>query len=251
MKMIYFSPTNTTKNILHKIVEEMAMKIDKEYNLTNYEYKDFSFIFNNENILLGFPVYSGRVPITALNRFSNIKGKNSRIIICATFGNRNYDNALMEIYELFKNNGFNIIGLIAVVTQHSFVKSIGKNRPNEEDSIYIKSFSKKMVEKIDGNIKESVKYEIIKPYREYQTIPIKPKGNRNCKKCGFCIKLCPENAINKTNPRKTQKTKCISCLRCVKYCPNGSRDLTSIEKYISKKFIESKCKENKKTEIII
>ena len=250
MKMVYFSPTDTTKSILHKIVEEMSMKIEEEYNVTNYEYKDFSATFKNDIILLGFPVYSGRVPKTALNRFSNIKSKNSRIIICTTFGNRNYDSALMEIYELFRNNGFNIIGLMAIVTQHSFVKSVGKNRPNEEDFIIIKTFCKNITEKINTNIKESIKYEIIKPYREYQTIPIKPKGSKNCKKCGLCKKLCPENAVNKINPRKTDKKKCISCLRCVKYCPNGSRDLTSIEKYISKVFIENKCKENKKSEII-
>jgi ferredoxin len=247
MKLVYFSPTDTTKNILYKIVEKMEIQIEKEFNLTNYENKDFSYQFKNDIILLGFPVYSGRVPKTALNRFYNITGINSRIIICVTFGNRNYDSALMEIYEHFSNNGFYVIGLCAVVTQHSFVKSISKDRPNEEDFILLNSFSKKMVEKINCNVQESVKYQINKPFRKYQTIPLKPKGNKNCKKCLLCIELCPENVIDKINPKKTDKRRCISCLRCVKYCPNGSRDLKLLEKYISRIFIESKCKENQKS----
>ena len=250
MKIVYFSPTDTTKKILRKVAENIGLSIEMEFNLTNYENKDFSYQFHNDVVLLGFPVYSGRVPKTAINRFSNIKGNNSQIIICATYGNRNYDSALMEIYELFSNKGFRIIGLSAIVTQHSFVNTVGQNRPNEEDFNLLNSFCKKMVEKIKNNTQESIKYEIIKPYRKYQGIPIKPKGRRDCKECGICIKLCPVNAISKKNPKKTDKMKCISCLRCVKYCPNGSRSLTTLEKYISKKFIESKCKENKKTEII-
>ena len=119
---MYFSPTDTTKKILYKIIEQINLPIKKEYNLTNYEYKDFSCQFNNDIILFGFPVYSGRVPKSAINRFFNITGKNTQAIICATFGNRNYDSALMEIYELLQNNSFNIIGLCAIVTPHLIVK---------------------------------------------------------------------------------------------------------------------------------
>jgi len=195
MKLIYFSPTDTTKNVLDVIVKELNIPIEKEYNLTNYEFKDFSYQFKNEIIVLGFPVYSGRVPKTALNRFKNITGNNSKMIICTTFGNRDYDNALMEIFELFLKNGFDIIGMCACVTTHSIVNSIGKNRPNKDDYDIIKSFCKNILNKINDNYQGSIQYKIVEPFRKYQRLPIRPKGNNQCKKCGICVKNCPENAI--------------------------------------------------------
>ena len=251
MKLVYFSPTDTTRNILLKIAVQLNKPIEKEFNLTNYEFRDFLYQFNNEIILLGFPVYSGRVPETAMNRFKNISGNNSKMIICVTFGNRDYDNALMEIYELFCNNGFNIIGMCACVTQHSVVKSIGDNRPNSEDYDFLEKFCKNVDEKIKNNFQGSIECKIVKPFRKYQKIPFKPKGNKKCKECGICVKLCPENAIKNNDPRKTDKQKCITCMRCIKYCPNGSRDLTPFEKIISKKFLEKKCREYKQTIIMI
>ena len=251
LKLVYFSPTDTTKIILHKIIETINLPINEEFNLTNYENINFEHSFENDDlVLLGFPVYSGRVPKTAVNRFKNIRGNKTKIIIALTYGNRNYDDALMEIYEMLTLSNFVIIGMGTFVTQHSVAKSIGFGRPNENDYNVLQQFSDKLIERMNTDYSGIKEYKINKPFRKYQTIPVNPKGNSKCTKCKLCVKLCPEYAINQNNPRKTDKNKCISCMRCIKYCPNNARDISKIEKLISTLFLKTKCRENKFSEII-
>ena len=239
LKLVYFSATGSTKNILHKISEFMNIPIDQEFNLTNYEHKDFKHTFEkNDIILLGFPVYGGRVPRPARNRFLGIKGNCSKIALVLTYGDMHYSNSMNEIYEIVKNNGFEIIGMGIFVSQHSIIKSIVSDRPNEKDFVKMAYFGEKIVQNIfENKIPKSI-FENVKTYGKYHILPIKPKGNKNCNKCGLCSKLCPENAIEINDPRKTCRNKCICCMRCVKYCPQKARDLTKIEYLIGEIFLK-------------
>jgi ferredoxin len=256
IKLVYFSPTDSTKNILYKIVEEMDLSIDEEFNLTNYEYKDFKHSFDeNDVILLGFPVYGGRVPEPARNRFNGLRGNGSKIVIILTYGDVHYSDSLIEISEIIKNHGFTIIGMGTFVSQHSIVKSVGFDRPNKEDYKIIKYFGKKLVEKLDRNEDFKIELGTQKSFGKYSKLPLKPKVKNNCSQCGLCAKLCPKNAIETYNLLKTNKSRCICCMRCVKYCPNNARDLTRIEYFISKIFLEIvrkiKFKKENKSEIIV
>jgi Fe-S-cluster-containing hydrogenase component 2 len=256
LKLVYFSPTDSTKNILHRIANEMGFPFDREFNLTNYEYNNFEHTFEeNDFILLGFPVYGGRVPKAAKNRFIGLKGNKSKIAIVLTYGDMHYDDSLIEINEIIKNNGFNIIGMGAFVSRHSVVENIGFNRPNEKDYECLKIFGKRLVEKIYKNENKNIEIKLEKTLEEYRSIPIKPKGNKKCLKCELCIKLCPENAIDNINTRITNKKKCICCMRCIKYCPNKARNLSNMEYFVSKLFLKimKRIKYNKenKSEIMV
>ena len=256
LKLVYFSPTDSTKNILHKVAEEIDLPIDEEFNLTNYEYKDFKHSFEeNDFILLGFPVHGGKIPKTAVNRFSGLRGNKSKIVVIQTYGNVHYGDSLLETHELVKNNGFTVVGLGSFVYQHNFIKSIGIDRPNKEDYDLIKYFGKKLTEKLNHDDESAIEMEITKPFKKHPPYPIRPKGRDSCVKCGLCVKLCPENAINEDNPRKTNKKRCVLCLRCVKYCPNNARDFTSVEKFMAKIFVEIIrrifFKKENKSEIIV
>jgi len=142
LKLIYFSPTDSTKNILYKIVSGMNYNIDEEFNLTDYDNKNYENNFKeNEIILLGTPVYGGRVPKIAKDRFNRIKGNNSKIILVMTYGGVHYDDSLKEFYEIMNNKGFIIIGIGIFVVKHNAIKSMGINRPNDRDYDEIKFFS--------------------------------------------------------------------------------------------------------------
>ena len=256
VNIIYFSATGTTKEFLHKMAHEMGFSIDKEFDLTNYEYKDFKHTFEkNDIILLGCPVFGARIPEPAKNRFTGLKGNNSKIVLILTYGDVHYDEALIEIYEIMKNNGFDIIGMGAFVSRHSVIKSVGIRRPNNHDNETIKYFCKKIVGKLNENIKQNIEIIHSKLFGKYKKLPIKPKGNKKCKECGLCNKLCPVNSIDSRNPRKTNKEKCICCMRCVKYCPYNARNLPVIIYFMSKIFLNfmKKIKYNKenKSEIMV
>jgi flavodoxin/Pyruvate/2-oxoacid:ferredoxin oxidoreductase delta subunit len=257
IKLVYFSATGTTKDFLHKIANEIDFLIEEEVDLTNYKYKDFVHTFDqNDIILLGCPVFGARIPKPAKNRFAGLRGNNSKIVLIITYGDVHYDDALIEIYEILKNNGFAIIGMGAFVSRHSVIKSVGINRPNNKDNEDIKYFCKIIVDKLNGNIRQNnIEINHLKTFGEYKKLPIKPIGNKNCKKCGICSILCPENAIDSKNPKTTSKEKCICCMRCVKYCPHHARNLPFIIYIISKLFLnivkKAKYKKENKSEIIL
>ena len=238
LKIVYFSPTDTTKNIVNKVASEMALPIIKEFNLTNYEYNNFKYTFNeNDVILLGSPVYGARIPKTAKNRFNGLTGSNSKIVLVLTYGNVHYDYSPIEFYEMIKNKGFTIIGIGVFSVRHNVFKNIGLNRPNEQDYKEIKQFSQNLVEKINRNTNKNIEIKWEGSFGENPKYPVRPKGNKNCQKCGLCIKLCPENAIEPTDPRKTIKDKCAFCTRCIKYCPNRARNFPKTSYFIAELFV--------------
>jgi ferredoxin len=205
-------------------------------------------------IFLGFPVYGGRVPITAMKRFYGLKGNNSKIVIVSTHGNIHYDDALIEMYQTIKNQGFTVIGMGAFVYQHNVIKNIGVDRPNKDDYELIKYFSQKLIEKLNGNEELAIEMEKTISFGKHPPRLFSPKIRDNCVECGLYIKLCPENAIDENNPRKTNK-KCIPCMRCVKYCPNNAKDLSRIEYFFGRIFIETirriRYKKDNESEIIV
>jgi len=253
LKLVYFSPTDSTKYILHKIASEMDFTIKEEINLTKFEFKDSTHYFEEDDVvLLGSPVYGARVPKSAKNRFIGLKGNNTKIALVLTYGDVHYGDSMIEFYDIIKNKGFRIIGMGIFVSRHNVIKSVGLNRPNDTDYEILRIFSKKLLENINDNKYIEMKYT--KVFIGNSKLPIKPKGNKDCQKCGLCVKLCPENAIKEENPGKTNRNKCICCMRCVKYCPYKARNLYTIVYFTSQLFLKfmKKIKYNKenKSEII-
>ena len=81
------------------------------------------------------PVYSGRIPATAEASLSKIKANNVAAITVVMYGNRDYDDALLELNKTTENQGFNIVASAAFIGTHSLDQSIAAGRPNFQDLI--------------------------------------------------------------------------------------------------------------------
>ncbi len=250
---IYFSPTGSTKRVVNDFLEKFTAE-KSEYDITPYKKRDISLKFSkDELVIIGVPSFGGRVPEIAVNRLKNIVGDNTPIILVATYGNRDYDDTLLELKNILEPNGFVTVAATAIVTEHSIVKEIGTGRPNEADLKDISNFSEQIIKKLATLDKDILPIAVKGnfPYRAYSPIPMKPKANSKCTFCGICSELCPANAIPYENPKSTIKDKCISCMSCIKVCPQGARSIGKLQYFMAKKFILSKCSGDKKAELFI
>lgn len=246
---IYFSPTGGTKKVLDILMNEW--KIDTELvDLTQPQFKIKKVFDRNDICMIAIPSYGGRVPEIVIERLANIKGDHTRVILIVVYGNRDYDDTLLELKNTVKDHGFNPIAAITAVARHSIMNQFASDRPNAIDQMELQVFSREIKNLVD--IKE--KYQELKvpgnyPYRKYSGVPFKPKGNRLCNRCGICAKSCPLQAIPSNDPKQVDKSKCISCMRCVKVCPNHARQVNLLLLKAAGKLMAKKCSLRKENQL--
>lgn len=179
---IYFSPTKTTK----KIVKTIANGLDEnfqEYNLTLPQNRELfkELTFGSEDlIVVGVPVYKGRIPSFIADHFSNFKGDNTKAIFTVTYGNRDYDDALLELKELFEQKGFIGIAAGAFIGEHSYSTKVATDRPDANDLIIASQFASKIKAQLNNTIDFTTQPLTVKgnhPYKESPQGP--PDASRN------------------------------------------------------------------------
>lgn len=255
INFVYFSPTKTTKMVLDLLGKEFDVPM-KEYDLTDFKNHNIELLFNNTDLVIfGFPVYSGRVPETFVARLEKVKGDYTAGAIIATYGNRDYDDALLEMKNIAGQSGFKIIGAAAIVSEHSVVREIGAGRPNKEDISLLTAFGKELkikIEAINNLIQdESLRINGNIPYRKYKHIPMSPRSTSTCNACNACCKLCPTRAITYDGKIRTNKQKCVGCMRCIRICPKKARTVGKLKEFGAKVLLKNKCKEDKHSEMFI
>jgi ferredoxin len=188
--------------------------------------------FSKELTIFGIPVYYGRVPPTALGRLKRFKGRNTPAVVVAVYGNREYEDALLELKDLVVDAGFKPLAGGAFIGEHSFSTAslpIAEGRPDNADEDVTKSFGQKIADRMRNQIR-SDDISIIDvpgnfPYREMERLgAISPTTREDdCTKCETCASVCPTGAITVAETVETDEKECILCCACVKNCPSGGR----------------------------
>jgi ferredoxin len=228
-KLVYFSPTGTGKKTANAIAKGIG--IDAETidltppNSDQLRYK----LEKDELAIFAVPVYSGRVPQTAIDRLKNIRGDDTAAVLVAIYGNREFEDALLELHHTTTELGFKTIAGAAFIGQHSFDSEetpIATGRPDSEDLKKANDFGEKIGEIIRGAGEVSVpSIPGNHPYRERGSGGARsPETDEaTCTLCGTCASVCPTGSIEVTDLVETQKEGCIACTACVQNCPTGAR----------------------------
>ena len=216
----HFSPTGGTKKVADAIAAGFNIPV-AEMDLTK---ADSAVTLGEKDALMAvLPVYAGRVPQISLERLSALKGNGQKAVAVVVYGNREYDDALLETKDALEANGFFVVAAAAFIAEHSIARSIAAGRPDAEDEALCRQFAADVMAKADNAAPVQVPGNT--PYKEVKPSAFHPAANDTCTKCGTCAKECPTGAIPLDDPSHTDNERCINCMRCVAGCPMNSRAL--------------------------
>lgn len=239
---VYFSATDTTKKTVLTIADEAARLLGAEredYDFTLPGMRENGFAAGKDDLVIfGTPVYAGRVPNVLLKYLATIQGNGALAVPVVLFGNRNFDDGLIELRDILENTGFHTVAAAAFVGEHSFSKTLAAGRPDADDMKETLAFAGKVTEKVkglpEGEVPAPVEVEgVPHPYRGYYQ-PRDRKGvsidirkvkslvSDACDDCKICADVCPMGSISHENVREYTGI-CIKCGACIKKCPKQAR----------------------------
>lgn len=94
--LICFSPTHSSHMIGETVLQGLGTGHISETDLT-YEKPEENLTIHSGITVIVVPVYGGRIAETALERMEGIYGQDSPAVAVVVYGNRDYDDALLEL----------------------------------------------------------------------------------------------------------------------------------------------------------
>ena len=247
---IIFSPTGGTKRVSDILCQGMGKEIvmtDLCVKAADIQLPD---IHEDDLTVIAMPVFAGRVPSFAVERLRLVNPHGAKCVVVVVFGNRAYDDALIELQDVAKEMGFRVIAAVGAVAEHSIIRRYGQGRPDADDRQSLLHFGADIMRKAEGSDCTMPQVPGHRPYKKGGMIP-QPKGRRGCNRCGACAKQCPADAIPLSDPKMVDSAKCISCMKCVSVCPTGARRIGTVMNFLATQGLKKVCATRKENELYI
>lgn len=250
---IVFSPTGGTKRCADEVMKGLSGEYEA-VDLTSAK-ADFAAVkLSAEDIaVIAVPSYGGRVPLTAAERLGKISAGGARCVLVCVYGNRAYEDTLIELEDTAVRAGFRPIAAVSAIAEHSVARLVAAGRPDEADRQELFGYGRRIAEKLHGEYIEPVAVPGNRPYKEKrQGKGRAPKVNKEkCIECGVCAGRCPVRAIDFHDVTVTDADKCISCMRCIAVCPVGARDMTAEESAAANERMMKMCPVRRENELFV
>lgn len=235
-----FSPTGSTERIANALARTLdpcarIVKLAEPAVLTGdiastlHELAHETGQLKAELAVFAVPVFGGRIPTPATEVLSYIQGNGIRAVSVVVYGNRDFDDALIELNDILARQGFSVFASAAFIAQHSMLPSVAAGRPDIDDIADAEAFARGIAAKLasarssdTASISDVVPGN--RPHKELSAAGWVPAVSEACTRCGVCAARCPVQAIPADAPNTTGAA-CFECMRCVKVCPEHARSL--------------------------
>ncbi len=219
--LYYFSPTGGTKKVGECFAKAAAEQV-VPVNLAAGELKGSE---DAALAVIAMPVFGGRIPAFGTEQLLKVNGNGKKAVTVAVYGNRAYEDALLELNNTAKKAGFQVIASGAFIAEHSMNREVAAGRPDKEDEGQIQGFAETVLEKLASGTDAEVKVPGNEPYKPHMKRMATPVCTEDCGLCGACAKACPVDAIKIKEAVVTDPEKCILCMACTNACVRGARVL--------------------------
>lgn len=248
---IYFSPTGGTKKVADHLTNALSGDV-VTVDLTDSRADFHRIALTQEDIaVIAVPSYGGRVPSPAAERLAALHGNGARAVLVCVYGNRAYEDTLVELEDTARQAGFHTIAAVAAVAEHSIAHQFATGRPDAQDIQQLCEFAKQIEAKISSGETAEPMLPGNRPYKKAGGAGMVPKPTKACVGCGICAKECPVQAIAMDNPKKVDSKACISCMRCVSVCPHSARKVNPAMLSAVGLALKKVCSERKICELFI
>ncbi|MFR8046784.1 MAG: 4Fe-4S ferredoxin [Eggerthella lenta] len=230
VRAVYFSPTRTTKTIVQEVAGALAAPLDASVEaecLTLPAQRPADVSCAADDVLVfGFPVYAGRVPVLLRDEFAHLEGRGTPAVVVGLYGNRAFDDALLEAADLLEERGFNVTAAGAFIGEHSLTARVGTGRPDDADIAVAQRFGADLGERLARSrdlpapaIKGSRPNKALKPGAD-----VRPLTSDACTSCGICVARCP---LGHRRGRPASWEPDASTLRVRQGCPEDASTSSS------------------------
>lgn len=225
LSYVYFSATSTTQRCVETVGEAMGISSAFVINIADNPDVEFPVFGEDDVVIVGSPVYGGRIHELVGRSIARMSSHGAKAIAMVVYGNRDYDDALLELTDTLTSCGFNILGAGAFIGQHSIFPKVGSGRPDASDLNVLTDFGKQCRLRLEKAVTfGDITVKGNRPYKKSAGVPLHPSCEKSkCSECGQCATLCPVAAIDRSAPYLTDNEKCISCGRCIHVCTKKAR----------------------------
>lgn len=236
LRAVYFSPTGGTKKIVSALASDLANALPlprDDYDFTLPATRSATPAFASDQLVLfALPVYAGRLPNVMLPWLKTLEGNGATAVAVVVYGNRNFDNALIELRDLLADAQFRVIAGGAFIAEHAFSTLLAAGRPDREDMGFVRRFGKEILAKLTQDDFSFPDVSGISNAGYYQPRDragnpvdirkVTPRTDDKCINCKLCARVCPMGSISYEDVSLLTGI-CIKCCACEKKCPVGAK----------------------------
>ena len=130
---LLFSPTGGTQKAADLLAHALSDSVQTVDLCDSQAHFSEVSLASDDLALIAVPSYGGRVPAAAIQRLAAVHGNGAPAILMVVYGNRAFEDTMVELEDATKQAGFRIVAGVAAVAEHSIVREFAAGRPDAQE----------------------------------------------------------------------------------------------------------------------